>query len=277
MNRTTVTHLGAGLLSGLLLSLSPAIAASFERTMTCSNEPGSLFECGDKETPKPVCWSDRDIVYAINIEGSDDIEMDSGAMLSQVLEEAVQGSFSAWTGPTCAHIDITHTGPTTRTDLGFTGSDDVNLVIWREDWPYDADPGAYALTSVTFDPSTGGVSDVDIELNGEYFTWSTKELPGPSEVDVRNTLTHEVGHFIGLNHSAVPDSTMFETAPLGELKKRTLSQDDIDAVCAIYPPKQDEDGCGNCAVNAGKRPSPAGVLLIGLVVGIWRRRQRKRS
>lgn len=265
-------------LIALTLTLTATPALAFEQTMTCSNATGALFQCGKNETPKPVCWSNRDISYLIQIDGSDDIRMDSGAMLSQVLEESIQSSFAAWTGPECAHLDITFAGTTPGTDTGFMGNaHNTNLIVWREDWPYDADPGAYALTSVTFSASTGTISDVDIELNGEYFTWSVKELPGASEVDVRNTMTHEVGHFIGLDHSLARDSTMFASAPLGETIKRTLSQDDVDAVCTIYGPQQDEEGgCGRCGVSATPtRPLPHhGLLAIGLLTGllVWRRR-----
>jgi hypothetical protein len=128
-----------------------------------------------------------------------------------------------------------------------------------------------ALTSVLYDPDSGRILNADIELNGWdgggatlpspdpdsgprngwYFTCGEVTSPcgaygqdGCRYIDLRNTLTHEVGHFVGLGHvPSLPDATMFpETGP-GETQMRSLSADDVEGVCAIYP-DQDDGGCG---------------------------------
>jgi hypothetical protein len=56
-------------------------------------------------------------------------------------------------------------------------------------------------------------------------------------------LTHEIGHLFGLGHSERTDATMFLSAENGEIWKRTLSQDDIDGICALYPVDDQHDRC----------------------------------
>ena len=253
----------------------PANALAYEQTMTCSRDADALFPCGDNETPLPVCWSERTITYHLNANGSDDLRTQDGALPFE-FEDAIQSSFSAWAAPDCAHITLEYGGRTEDDRVGyFRDGEDTNLIIWQEDWPY-ADTSAYALTSVTFNASTGTISDVDIELNGEHFTWSLKELPRVNEVDLQNTLTHEVGHFIGFDHSPLPSATMYASAPQGETSKRTLSQDDIDAVCEVYTPVEDDGGgCGRCTTSSTpeRRSTPALALLGLLSFALFRRRR----
>ena len=49
------------------------------------------------------------------------------------------------------------------------------------------------------DPRTGEILDADIEMNGGEFLFSNSRHPRDLHYDVRNTLTHEVGHFLGLD------------------------------------------------------------------------------
>ena len=139
--------------------------------------------------------------------------------------------------------------------------------------------GVVALTSVLYNPDTGRIMDADIELNGWdgadaggpiaipprhgwYFTCYDATQPAAQcasygadackFIDLRNTATHEVGHVIGLAHnprdpSKPQDSwpTMDPTTTPGETWKRLLSQDDVDGVCAIYPPASGGCGCGS--------------------------------
>ena len=54
-------------------------------------------------------------------------------------------------------------------------------------------------------------------------------------IDIQNTLTHEIGHVIGLDHAPDEDSTMFASAPSGETTKRILDEGTQKALCEIYP------------------------------------------
>lgn len=170
-----------------------------------------------------------------------------------------------------------------------------------EDTPADRD--IVALTTVIHDADTGRIFDADIEVvawdgqgaptafgaardHGWWFTCADPTgLPVCTEygeagcfyMDLRNTLTHEAGHFLGLAHpcsgtacAAHPELqplTMFPSTSPGEVQKRTLDPDDVAGVCAIYPA-----GGGGCGCGSGGAPATAALLLAALAL----RRRRAR-
>ena len=100
-------------------------------------------------------------------------------------------------------------------------------------------------TRVFFDPETGNIAEADISINprpraedGTQLQFSTDGTPGT--YDLEATFTHEIGHLLGLDHSAVLSSTMqgrqaFNgTFGLPALTERTLSEDDRQKVRSLY-------------------------------------------
>lgn len=125
--------------------------------------------------------------------------------------------------------------------------------------------GVIAVTTTWFSRTTGQLFDADIEFNGSTFWFTVIDTPqcnaldpdicdtqadcqngyrchngfcteeGCVHTDVGNTVTHEAGHLLGLDHAADAQATMFASAPAGELLKRTLESDDTQCICDIYP------------------------------------------
>ena len=184
-------------------------------------------------TGVPLYWPDQPVSYAINAPCAGSQE-DAAVCLA-----AVQASFDTWTQPSCTVLRFDYQGTTDRTDVGYLndpGADNVNLVIWHlQDWPAAYGTQALALTTNTYDPSTGIIVDSDLEVNGVDYLWRVLATEDTRYMDIANTITHEAGHFIGLDHVKDPGETMYPTAPPGEISKRVLSPDDIDGVCSIYP------------------------------------------
>jgi len=153
-------------------------------------------------------------------------------------------------------------------------------------------PGTIALTTTTFDSTTGQILDADIELNSERFYFTTANTPQcPSGVfsqscvasDIENTMTHEIGHLLGLDHASDPSSTMFASAPLGETSKRSLDADSLAFVCDVYPSNATftaqamDDVVGNspgCASVAGAGMLPPLMYVFWALASRRRRRER---
>jgi hypothetical protein len=251
---------------------------------------------------KPLRWINSNCVYIrVNANGSDDIH-DGTAI------EAAKKSLENWRSATrnCSYIKFV-VDPENLTALpGYDkeSNNNENIIYWQEKtWPHE--PEAAALTTVTFVDkagisSDGQILDSDIEMNGVNFHFATSGAK--SQTDVENTLTHELGHLLGLDHPcddgsrspvpvdhtgatipkcdpvsklslAIKQSTMFNFTDPGDTEKRTPEADDILGICDTYPKEQDPGVCsrpvltadpGGCLVGSTGQPAtlPLGFLLV---------------
>lgn len=277
------------LIIALSLQLTPTFtgkAQAFQQTMTCN--PEGIYRCKEGERPIPVQWPFLELTYHINSVGSKAVPNPADGTFNPDLERAIHQSFQTWGEPECSNLSFTFGGFTDETNIGYYDGPDarrsVNMVIWQDEtWPYGTF-SAVALTTVTFRPSTGIIVDADIEMNGALYSFSNTDNPTGSDVDIRNTLTHEVGHFLGLDHSMHPNATMFPTAPPLELTKRELHQDDIDGLCHIYPlnfvseplkPSPNKPTKQSCATTSITATSPLPLLAASLLLLATRLRKSR--
>jgi hypothetical protein len=235
--------------------------------------------------------------------------------------DALRKSFAEWNGQlaSCGSLTWLEGAMTASRNVGWlkdANAVNENIVLWRTSkcsdvvplsdscWKDENDADdcgnkydcweheslAIALTTTTYDPQSGRILDADVELNSPSFIFSTVDAPvcvkpnySTSCVawDVENTVTHEIGHMMGLDHTLYPGSTMNPTAPPGELSKRVLDTGTRSFVCDAYPKGGVSKDCvippatgilGNVSTGCGCGSS-AGALLLP-VLSLLRRRRR---
>lgn len=217
-------------------------------------------------------WQTRKYTYHYGAAGS---EQTPGTDEFVAMDAAVQ-SWRALSG-SCSDFVFERGPDVAVANVGYTAgaADNTNVIVFRDVACRDVVPtddacipagtcsnkyqcwehsdATIALTTTTFSFRTGIVYDADVELNaaphqdGSRFLFTTVSSP-PCEpnaqsgqcaaTDIQNTLTHELGHVIGLDHVDAPGSTMEASAPLGETSKRVIDSGTADGFCSIYPKGQ---------------------------------------
>jgi len=194
-------------------------------------------------------WNDPEIRYVVDEDGSDDFDGGcdgQGPCVS--LREAVRRSFQSWTDVQGVNLRFDEESPR---DVGIPGYNHKNELVWVENgWQslsFTPPPEALAVTISTYKTSNSEIVDSDIFFNGESFRWAnidTEEEKASNVIDVQNIATHEIGHFIGLDHSSenifeantkLYLATMFFASGPGETFRRELKEDDDQASLQLYP------------------------------------------
>jgi uncharacterized protein (TIGR03382 family) len=295
------------------------------RALTCAlllcALPAQAYVRTRNENGGGVCiwWPSRGHSFQIDAQGTPDASTAS-------TYDAIRRSFQTWAAVSCSDLQFPEESLSTDTRdrvVGyFSARPNHNLVLFRTQACRTAVPagdpcrtqggcanlydcwdhgdGVIGTTTTTSNRLSGEIFDSDIELNdspaadGTNFTFTTVDgLPCTTPIDtdcvrmdVQNTVTHEAGHTLGLDHPPdQPEATMYASAPSGETSKRTLFTDDIAGICAIYPrgaptvtcitdsnPLTSTGGCG-CSHH---QPGPGAVLAgLALLLQIGRRSRRK--
>lgn len=201
-----------------------------------------------EKTQKPLSWQKMPIQYAIDAKGLGDyFQKNPGLGTPQSEFSAIRFAFDAWANVFCP--DGGKIGLTIQS-LGFVsdqlpGTDpncdacNTNLVVFitdKDKWTRPS--GELAVALPVFRDLSGQIFDADILINAAHFTLSTQaENPDDVKWDIQNAVTHEVGHLLGLAHSDDTKSTMYAKVDEKSLELRTLEQDDVEGICAIYPPQ----------------------------------------
>lgn len=190
--------------------------------------PAAAFVLVTTPDDRPIAWRHRCVEAWLHTALPPAL---SAADTYSALDEAV----AAWNAVPCTWLR--------GAERGFTCFDDVGLAFWpgpQDVVLWHSAPHSWqhayrvvALTSVTYDLRTGEIVDADIEMNGEDYAFA---IDGRRDAyDLVQTLTHELGHVYGLDHTPVPDATMFALSYAGEIAKRTLHPDDVAGLCASHP------------------------------------------
>jgi Matrixin len=183
-----------------------------------------------------VRWLEPTIRYVVNDRGVSGV---SGAELQTVVDRA----FARWRDVPTSAISFQSAGVTTASPLD---QDFINTIGFINAPEFE---GVLGLTTVTFDTVTGEIVEADIFFNSTEL-WSVAAQGQAGRFDLESVATHEAGHFLGLDHSALgffeekdgdvrlasAEAIMFPYAfDAGNIALRTLRPDDIAGASFIYP------------------------------------------
>lgn len=260
--------------------------------------PGYVRTRIDDSDPQSGClyWKENTtITWQANQQGNPET-MPSGSEFT-----AFERSFATWQTvlESCASVRLTQGAMTATRYAGYKGDGkDQNVLLFRlqscaavvpqgdacskddscgnkyDCWDHGA--GALAITTTSYSPSSGKIFDADVEFNNPNFTFTTVDTPPcvrPNfnqqcvASDIQNTLTHEIGHMLGLAHDPNPISTMYASADPGELKKRMLDTGTAQFPCDVYPPGEPSRQCGVKPVDDLLGNTPKGCTQFGGALG----------
>jgi len=235
---------------------------------------------------------------------------------------ALERSAVAWNDPTegCDRLRIQVGGTVSGKDVAFDGT---SLVLWRlpgfcDNGKHARDevclsPDAAAVTTVFYydkpnQPQDGEMLETDVEINATYFAFA--DDGSQDHIDLQNTLTHELGHVLGLDHtcytmsgiappvdakgqpvpfcyplSALPpdvtEATMFNFESPGETAKRVPREEEWRGTCDMYANRPatcepvDTGGCQFVPLRHGVSIGVGLLVIAGLIVRSYLRRRRR--
>ncbi|MFO0746059.1 MAG: matrixin family metalloprotease [Myxococcota bacterium] len=241
-----------------------------------------------QDSDAPLRWFRRNLEFRLSTTEPDDFP---AADLLGLAEQ----SFDAWINTACGKVpDVVYMGTSDAqqgTAPGKLSDPPDNVIVFihsqakwvaaKADGGLGNSPTWIAITKIAHNTKTGEIVDADIEINDGGFKFSTDGTPGADEVDFQSMLTHEVGHYFGLDHSLDPTATMFasysRTAD-GATQARTLAPDDEAGICELYTDvplssfeSGDDGDSGNGCAGGGADGGLAALGLLG-VIGLGRRR-----
>lgn len=203
----------------------------------------------------------------------------SAEVTPEDLRGAAERATTRWQSVTSARMRFAYQGFTSaspealdgRTTLGFADRPDLDRVL--------------GATNFMIDAQTGHIVEADIFFNTR-FRFSVSQNGEPDHVDLESVVLHELGHLLGLGHSAIGETersgsvrrvlgsgaVMFPIAlTAGAVGDRVLQPDDMAGFSDLYPTEGAETNTGGIVgrvMKNGRGVKGAHILAFNPETGI---------
>jgi hypothetical protein len=251
----------AGLLVGTLILSTPTPVRAYLK-----------FGVSIGGVVRDLRWT-RPIRYFVN-------ERAVAGVTAAQFRDAIGRAFATWQSVPSATVQAELAGPTVaapgafdgRTTLGFLDRPDLDRVL--------------GATSLILDASTGEIVEADVFFNTR-FDWSVAPAGETGRVDLESVALHEIGHLLGLGHSALGETELLPTGgrrviasgavmfPIamspGSIADRVLQSDDVAGVTDIYSASDVERETGSISGRVtlgGRALFGAHVVAFSLETGV---------
>lgn len=168
------------------------------------------------------------------------------------VQKVISNSFATWIAAPNANLPVTQ-GPNSSVSSESTSPSNINLICFVcKDVQFGGTETLAETITTTADAAgqsdghggstqfPGQLIKADIAFNpSDQF-----DTGGGSGQDMQTVATHEIGHFFGLDHSAITRAMMYPFAPS---VLTTLSYDDVAGISALYPKSTPDVATGTIA------------------------------